>query len=534
MEGISSFMSVLIGGPKKTLKFKDFIQHPGRKVGNPCITTGMSLTALFLKPYFKKLAAQLDESLWNPEMAQQNALANIARIYGKHPFCQKLGFHSKITPKEMRILSPTDYFSYQEEIDEVTRSGKGSHFACSSLQCIASTTGTTSTPKKFPINKNYIKSYRRFTLALNAYCLTQMENWDFLKGGKTLALTANPAVQKTAGGLTEGYISGIMALRTPWVYRTRVLPSRKIMLMEDWEKKMDAIMDEARHQDVVSMAAMPAMAFIFSQRAVEKFGVRHLREIWPNLRGLLFGGSGLSPFMREQFDLLWGASPDRPNIYWESLAATEGQMAHTYRPNQSGMVFNTFENFYQFQDEQGSIFHLQELEEGKKYAILVTTPGGLINYRMNDWIKVISTKPLQFLFAGRDKEEISLGMERITLDQIHQTMSEVARQSQRAVPEFVFWIEESKPYRLVCGIGEDMNVDAKELESLIDETLAEVNEDYKDMRKDGMFYGPLKVQLFPNQMFKDYRARNMGRGQFKPKQVFKNEKDFRREYLGSS
>jgi phenylacetate-coenzyme A ligase PaaK-like adenylate-forming protein len=494
----------------------------------------MSLLNGPMRFYFSRIAKRFEASLFDPRPAQEQALRNLVGRLGGSPLSYRLGLTQVTSLEGARKLPVTDYSTIEIEVQMMRNFGRGADgiFGRSPLLAIALTSGTTGEPKRLPLTRDYLKSYRRFTLAMNACYFATTNAWDSMTGGKSLLLTARPNVSVSEGGLTECFISGFMATQVPRWYRRKILPSQELLYLPTWDEKMDAILDEARPQRVRSIGAVPALAISLTERALARYHAKNLREIWPELRGLLFSGTALSPTMAERFKTLWGATASDPLIFWSMYASTEAQIGHSFDPTWAAdrMVFNPFENFYQFLEEgRGKPVFLHELEKGKRYVILFTAPGGLINYRNGDWIEVLSTKPLTFRVAGRDKEEISIASEKINAVQIDQAVARASEKSRVPVEYYVMYPVEGAPSRLVCAVPDQVASSAA-IARQLDIELGEINSAYRELRINNMVYGPLELKPLPDSVFRDYREKNMDRGQFKPKQMFRSEQAFRKEY----
>jgi hypothetical protein len=195
------------------------------------------------------------------------------------------------------------------------------------------------------------------------------------------------------------------------------------------------------------------------------------------------------------------------------------------------MIFNASSNFYQFFDSENKIFHLHELKAGQRYGILVTTPGGLINYRLGDWVEILSTKPLTFRVSGRDSDEISLATEKISISQVRQAVTRVSETMKTNITDFAFWPRVGQPNQLICTLPLELRLDLSKAERILDETLSEINPSYREMRMNDLIYGPLRIVPIPDDSFRLYRLKNLDRGQFKQKLLFKSEEQFRENFF---
>lgn len=491
-----------------------------------------------------KAARRLEDASHDPRPAQAEALRRLVAEVGGSEIGQRHGLLRIRGAEEMRRLPVTDYAVLEEDLSRVARLGAEASgiFGRSGLLALGQTSGSTSEPKRLPVTRAFLNSYRRATLLINASFFYSTGRWEHLLSGKRLILAARPEVARSAGGLSEGFMSGIMAVKAPFWIRSKFLPSSDLLRLESWEEKMEKILAEARREDVQLVAGVPPLVMTFTERALEKFGVGSLRDLWPNLGCFLYGGVALSERSRAWFRDKWLGSPpvgeDRL-YFWEIYAATEGQFGHSFHPDWPGMVFNPFENFYQFceaGDARGPLLQLHELEAGRKYAIHVTTPGGLVNYRMGDWVEILSVRPLTFRVAGRVSEELSLSGEKITPDHVEKAVGFAGAEQGVRIDEYVVWAEEGRPSTLCFGVSSESSSEigrAGDLPGLafsLDRGLGAANPTYREMRVNDFLYSEANVYRVPRALFQAYRSRHLDRGQFKGKRLFRSREDFEREY----
>lgn len=262
---------------------------------------------------------------------------------------------------------------------------------------------------------------------------------------------------------------------------------------------------------MVSLIGIPALAMDLIERAKKRHGFSQVDEFWPDLRFFIYGGVALSADQKAQLVRDWFGR-DYPFHFVETYMTTEGGMAFSDDPSQEGMVLNTLENLYLFYLGDRAYF-AHELEVGKRYVLSVTTPGGLVNYKLGDIIEVCSTRPLRIKVIGREKEEISMTGEKISLSQI-----ELAAKKAGIAPSTsswpIVWVEQSGKPHLVWGLPESCDP------SRLDRALCEINTLYAESLVHEKVIGPSRVVQVPLSVFKKYIDANLGIAQFKPKKIF--------------
>jgi hypothetical protein len=224
------------------------------------------------------------------------------------------------------------------------------------------------------------------------------------------------------------------------------------------------------------------------EKIIHRYKVKNIHEIWPNLMVYVHGGVSFDPY-RKGFEKLLG----RPIHYIETYLASEGFVAFQAYPNRRSMrlVLNNgiFHEFVPFEeknfDANGEIrpdaetFMIDEVEEGREYAILLSTCAGAWRYLIGDVIKFTSLEESEIVITGRTKHFLSLCGEHLSVDNMNKAVELVCNDFNIAIKEFtVAGIPHDTLFAHHWFIGTDDNVDKKLLRDKIDEHLKELNDDY--------------------------------------------------------
>jgi hypothetical protein len=241
---------------------------------------------------------------------------------------------------------------------------------------------------------------------------------------------------------------------------------------------------------------------------------------------VFFGGAPLTEAARQRITQTWVG--DGPLYFWENYSSIESLFGHSFRRDWPGMIFSPFESVLQFSEsaDQPSFLRLDELEAGMKVQVFLTNQAGLVNYRMNDVVEILSHRPLTFRFVGRAFDQVSLSYERITTVDADEAFSAFARAFPQAEGDFVLWLEEGPPARVVWALPTAIDGAADAL----DHALRQRNVSYARLRASG-FYAEARVQTIDGSVFRAYRARHLHRGVFKEKKIFQDRSAFDREYV---
>ncbi len=493
-------------------------------------------TLPFAQSYFAHLASRLERASFYPQVAkaaQAQTLSRLVASLGGSEVGQRFGLAAVRNTEDARGLPYTDsktLSSYFKKVYKMGAEGSGV-FGRSRVLAFGQTSGTTSEPKRVPLTREYMASYRRSSVLMTALFFHHTGRWESLFSGKRLILGARPVVERTADGLPVGYVSGIMATKVPLFLRTRFLPKPSVLDIPEWDEKFERILDQCEREDVQMIAGIPLLVGAFSERALARYKVKTLVERWPNLGALVFGGVTLSSRGKNEFARMWGVDP----YFLELYAATEGQFGHTFHKDWPGMVFNPFENFYQFlevgadgEPARGPYLQMHELEKGKRYVFFVTTPGGLVNYRMGDVVEILSDAPICFRVVGRETEELSVAGEKITTDQLEKVLVDLGG----AVDDCAIWIEEGNPNGLVWGVSVKSGaaVAGVELAQQLDQALCTHNDVYRELRVDDFGYKGSRVVVIEKAVFQRFRDKHLDRGQFKGRRLYRAQEAFERDY----
>lgn len=406
----------------------------------------------------------------------------------------------------------------------ITWPGAVKHFALSS--------GTSGASSKFiPITKSMVKSIRktgvRQLLTLSKYDLpASLFTKGILMLGGSTDLDFN-------GTYFSGDLSGITASNLPIWFQRFYKPGKKISKNRNWGDKLDQIVEKAKDWDIGIIVGVPAWLQILIEKIIHRYKVKHIHEIWPNLQIFVHGGVSFEPY-RKGFEKLLG----KPLIYIETYLASEGFLAFQALPNRKSMrlvlnngIFHEFipftsENF----DDDGKLksnpqtFKIDEIEEGKDYALLITTNAGAWRYLIGDVVRFVSKEESEIIITGRTKHFLSLCGEHLSVDNMNKAIEIASESLNVAVKEFTVL---GLPYKNLFAhhwfIGTDESIDAKLLEEKIDAELKVLNDDYAVERKHAL--KKVKVSVLPSAIFYEWmKAQGKEGGQNKFPRVLKGEK----------
>lgn len=382
------------------------------------------------------------------------------------------------------------------------------------VKYFALSSGTSeSSSKHIPVTSDMLRSIKRTSikqiLALATYDLPD----SFFQKGM-LALGGSTHLNFN-GTYYDGDLSGITTKNIPFWFQHFYKPGRRISKERDWPTKLNEIVKKAKSWDIGVIAGVPAWWQILIEKIIDHYKVNHIHEIWPNLRVFVHGGVSFAPYVKG-FEKLLG----KPLIYMETYLASEGFIAYQNRPNTNGMRMALNEGlFYEFIpfnsqnfDEEGSLkpnataIGIGDVEEGKEYALLLSTCAGAWRYLIGDTIKFSSKDLCEIIITGRTKHFLNLCGEHLSQENMNMAVKMAEDQLNIEVREFtVAGIKHSSMFAHKWYIGTDSQADQAVVRKQIDENLKILNDDYRVERIAAI--KDVVVEVYPSSVFYDWMRR---------------------------
>ena len=329
------------------------------------------------------------------------------------------------------IRSYEDLRSYVDGIIE----GKADMLWPGKPKYFGKTSGTTSGVKYIPISQESIKFHIKTArnAILNYVAITGKNVFS----KKMIFLSGSPTLD-TKGGVPTGRLSGIVNHEVPSWVRPNQLPSYSTNCIEDWEQKLDKIVDETVHQDMSLISGIPPWVQMYYERLQIRTGKQTMREVFPDLQLFIHGGVNYKPY-KPILDKLHGAGVDTLETY----PASEGFIAFQDTLDEEGLLLNTDAGmFYEFV-EPGEIHNaspkrltLKDVEIGKDYAVIITSNAGLWAYSIGDTVRFVSKAPYRIIVSGRIKHFISAFGEHVISKEVEEAMDVVAERYNLTINEF--------------------------------------------------------------------------------------------------
>ena len=299
----------------------------------------------------------------------------------------------------------------------------------------AKTSGTTSGAKYIPITKASMPTH--ITAARDAILnyIYRSGNTHFVTG-KQIFLQGSPTLKKH-NGVALGRLSGIVAHYVPAYLQKNRMPSWETNCIEDWETKVDRIVEETLPENMTVIAGIPSWVQMYFERLMEKGG-KKVGELFPDFSLFIYGGVNFAPY-KNLFKTLIGRNVDSIELF----PASEGFFAYQDRLNQEGLLLLTDNGIYYefveadtFFDAKPKRCNLAGVKVGVNYVLILNTTAGLWGYNIGDTVRFVSNAPYRLVVTGRIKHFISAFGEHVIGKEVETALQEALRQAPAVVREF--------------------------------------------------------------------------------------------------
>ena len=485
----------------------------------------------------KRIARALRLPENNPRNQQLRVLRKLLRKARFTEFGQKYRFDeillNKHIGKKFQELVPVyNYNTIYNEWWYKTLEGKPDICWPGKIKYYALSSGTSEASSKYiPITNDLLQGNKtamiKHLLSLRNYVDIPVKSL----GKGWLTLGGSTDLEK-GPGYYAGDLSGITAKKSPFWFQPFYKPGRKIAKEKDWNKKLEEILVKAPEWDIGFIVGVPAWIQMCLEMIIERYKLNNIHELWPNLAFFVHGGVSFEPY-KKGFKKLLG----KPINYIETYLASEGFIAYQDRQYATGMHLVTNEHiFFEFVpfdqhnfDADGNLLHghkalmVHEVEEGKDYALLLSTSAGAWRYLLGDTIRFTNKERCEIVITGRTKHFLSLVGEHLSVDNMNKAIELVAEELNISIPEYTV---AGEPYGLFFAhhwyVACDDVVNAEVLRTKIDEKLKVLNDDYRVERTSAL--REVFLDVLPEEQFMQFmKLKGKVGGQHKFPRVLKGK-----------
>src|SRR5690606_13282999 len=371
----------------------------------------------------------------------------------------------------------------------------------------AKTSGTTSGAKYIPLTKesmpHHIQAARNAILCY----INETGHADFVNG-KMIFLQGSPEMQEK-NGIKTGRLSGIVAHYVPAYLQKNRLPSWETNCIDDWETKINAIVEETKNQNMTVISGIPSWVQMYFEKLLDATG-KKVGELFKNFDLYIYGGVNFEPY-RAKFENLIGRKVDSIELF----PASEGFFAYQDSQKEKGVllllnsgIFYEFIEASTFFDENHKRLTIGDVEIGVNYVMVISTNAGLWAYNLGDTVQFTSTKPYRVVVTGRIKHFISAFGEHVIGKEVEEAMNKTMQQFNFSITEFtvapqITPSDEKLPYHEWLVEFENFPENLQKAVDFLDAEMQRQNSYYFDLIE-GKILQPLKISSLTKDSFQAY------------------------------
>jgi hypothetical protein len=395
----------------------------------------MNLKSLLARPFANYIHKKITKESLTALVDQEAIFKELIKVGKKTVFGNDHQFDTINTYSDFIQAVPIrDYEQIKDYINQI-KEGKQNVLWKGKPIYLAKTSGTTSGVKYIPITKdsiaNHIETARN---ALLCY-MSETGNNDFVKG-KMIFLSGSPELERIAD-IPTGRLSGIVNHHIPKYLRTNQLPSYETNCIEDWETKLDKIVDETIAEDMTLISGIPPWMQMYFDRLVQRSG-KKISDLFPNFSVMVQGGVNFEPYKAKLFETI-GKKIDTIELF----PASEGFFAFQNSQTEDGLLLNTNSGIFfefvpaaQIFNDKPTRLSLKEVQLGENYALIINSYAGLWGYNLGDTVKFISLNPYKIIVSGRIKHFISAFGEHVIGEEVEYALLKAANEDGVKITEF--------------------------------------------------------------------------------------------------
>lgn len=467
----------------------------------------MSLKAFAAKIFANRIAQKTKKWVNNPVQTQNKVFRGLIATaqntqFGKdHDF---VGIHSH--DDFVQRVPIRDYEEIKDYVGEIIAGANDVLWPGKPLY-FAKTSGTTSGAKYIPITKESIKYQVEASRNAILNYIHETGHAEFVDG-KMIFLQGSPELEEK-GGIKFGRLSGISAHYVPNYLQKNRLPNWETNCIEDWETKVDKIVEETEKENMTVIAGIPSWVQMYFEKLHTKSG-KKVGELFKEFQLFIYGGVNYEPY-RAKFENLIGRKVDSIELF----PASEGFFAYQDSQREKGMlllldsgIFYEFIKADEFFDESPKRLTISEVELNVDYAMIISTNAGLWAYNIGDTVRFISRAPYKIIVSGRIKHFISAFGEHVIAKEVEEALKLAVDGTDALVNEFTVAPQTSPengelPYHEWFIEFERKPSDMPQFSRIMEESMKKQNSYYYDLIA-GNILQPLKITKIKPGGFQDY------------------------------
>ncbi|WP_299524960.1 GH3 auxin-responsive promoter family protein [uncultured Lutibacter sp.] len=466
----------------------------------------MSIKSTLAKPFAKLIATKFYKQSNNAVEVQQKVFKNLIAQAKNTSFGKDHNFSDIKSYEDFKKQVPIrDYEALKPYVEKVVE-GQSDVLWKGKPLYFAKTSGTTSGAKYIPLTKESMPMH--ISAARNSLLLyiAETKKTAFVDG-KMIFLQGSPELDDK-NGVKTGRLSGIAAHYIPQYLTKNRLPSWETNCIEDWEIKIEAIVDETINENMTLISGIPSWVQMYFEKITERTG-KKVGDVFPNFNLFVYGGVNFEPY-RNKFEDLIGRKVDTIELY----PASEGFIAYQDSQKEKGMMlladngmFYEFIPSEEFFEENPTRLSLADVKIGVNYVIILNTNAGLWGYNIGDTVEFFSVNPPRIMVTGRIKHFISAFGEHVIGKEVEQAINENTTNTNIGITEFTvapqITPQSGLPYHEWFIEFENEPENLQDFAAKIDISMQQQNMYYLDLIV-GKILQPLKITSIEKGGFNSY------------------------------
>ena len=402
--------------------------------------------------------------------------------------------------------------AYEDIYEDIERNRKGEQniFWRTPIKWFAKSSGTTNAKSKFiPISFESLDDchYKAGKDMLSLYFNNNINSELLI--GKYLRLGGSKDIYENNNSY-YGDLSAIMIDNLPFWAELSSTPSSKVSLISEWEKKVQAIINESIDQNVTSFAGVPSWMLSLLQQVIQQTGKDNILEIWKNSEVYFHGGVSFDPYRNLYKNLF----PSKDFKYFEIFNASEGFFAIQDQNNSSELLlmldYGIFYEFIPTSKSEQDIISLADVKLNVNYAMVITTNSGLWRYKIGDTIKFTCLNPFRIKVTGRTKHFINVFGEELVVENAEKALSMTCELTKCEITNYtvgpIFMGSKTKGSHEWLIEFEKKPDDINKFMEILDLNLQRLNSDYEAKRYKSSTLEIPKIQVARKNLFYDWLA----------------------------
>ncbi len=466
----------------------------------------MSLKTIAAKAFAKRIYFKTQSWSKKPVETQQKVFKKLILQAQNTQFGKDHNFSKIKTFKDFAKQVPIkDYEALKPYVDRVVKGEENILWIGKPLY-FAKTSGTTSGAKYIPLTKEsmpyHIEAARNAILSY----IHETGKADFVDG-KMIFLQGSPILEEK-NGIKLGRLSGIVAHFVPKYLQKNRMPSWETNCIEDWETKVDAIVEETFNENMTVISGIPSWVQMYFEKLQQK-AQKPVGDLFKNFNLFIYGGVNYEPY-RAKFENLIGRKVDSIELF----PASEGFFAYQDSQQEKGMllllnagIFYEFIKSDEFYSENPKRYTIGEVELNVNYVLIISTNAGLWGYNIGDTVQFTSLKPYRVIVSGRIKHYISAFGEHVIGKEVESALQEAIQGTNISINEFTVAPQitpnDGLPFHEWFIEFENEPQDLISFSEKIDDAMRKQNVYYEDLIV-GKVLQKLKITKVKKNGFQDY------------------------------